>query len=436
LNNFQSLTILKGIFIALKLLKQPSGALINLTIMMIPGLGKSRVAFLFPFAFLAISLTISCSKDQSVEPASSAVDFGSNHASIFRGRYPRTHKTTTGTTGTTTGTTGTSGTTGTTTGTTGTTTGTTTGGSGSTGTTGTSSTSASFLYKASAPINLSGQSNITIRGDSINVNNGGTIGIHLSNCNNVHITKCKIMNSNTDGIQLSNCTNVTIDSCFISNVRAGVNAMFSVTVKVNNNQFLNMNGPFPSGNFVQFNNVSGGGCQINYNKCEDIVGVAQHPQDGLSVYQSNGLPGDSIMVMGNYIRGGQVLHDSGGAAGIVLGDVGGTYQVARYNVLVNPGSVGAQVQGGSHIKMDHNTIYSAATTYSVVGIAYGNYSGAASTDVTMSYNKIKYYQTSGAELDAWWDPGTASQPQGWSTNILNANINSSILPSVIITLNL
>ena len=399
--------------------------------MMIPGLGKSRMAFLFPFAFLAISLIISCKKDQTVAPDSSDVDFGVNNALIFKGRHPRTHKTsTTGTTGTTTGTTGT------TTGTTGTTTGTTTGSSGSTGTTGTSSTSANFVYKASAPINLSGQSNITISGDSINVNNGGTIGIHLSNCNNVHITRCKIMNSNTDGIQLSNCTNVTIDSCFITNVRAGVNAMFSVTVKVNNNQFLNMNGPFPSGNFVQFNNVSGGGCQINYNKCEDIVGVAQHPQDGLSVYQSNGLPGDSIMVIGNYIRGGQVLHDSGGAAGIVLGDVGGTYQVARYNVLVNPGSVGAQVQGGSHIKMDHNTIYSTATSYSVGGIAYGNYSGAASTDITMSYNKIKYYQTSGAELDAWWDPSTVSQPQGWSTNILNANISSSILPSVIITLNL
>ena len=244
------------------------------------------------------------------------------------------------------------------------------------------------------------------------------------------------MNSTTDGIQLSGCTNITIDSCFITNVRAGVNAMSSTTVKVNNNQFLNMNGPFPSGNFVQFDNVNGGGCQIEYNKCEDVVGVAQHPQDGLSVYQSNGLPGDSILVIGNYIRGGQVQHDSGGAAGIVLGDVGGSYQVARYNILVNPGAVGAQVQGGSHIKMDHNTIYSTATPFTMVGISYGNYSGAASTDVTISYNNVKYFQTSGAELDAWWDPSTASQPLGWNTNILNASVDAGILPAVIITLNL
>jgi parallel beta-helix repeat protein len=301
-------------------------------------------------------------------------------------------------------------------------------------TTTTTSTTSNITYTASVPINLSGQTNITISGDSININNGTAIGIHLTNCSNVHITKCKIMNSTNDGIQLSNCTNVVIDSCFVTNVRAGVNAMYSVTVKVNNNQFLNMNGPFPSGNFVQFNNVNGGGCQINNNRCEDVVGVAQHPQDGLSVYQSNGLQGDSIQVIGNWIRGGQIQNDSGGAAGIVLGDVGGSYQVARNNILVNPGYVGAQVQGGSHIKMDHNIVYSSSTPYSNCGICYGNYSGAASTDVTISYNSVRYYQTSGAEMDAWWDPSTAVQPLGWSTNVLKANIDASILPTTIITM--
>jgi len=402
-----------------------------------PGLAKGRATFALLFTAICFALMVSsCKKDEPDSQQSPDVNFGESNSRIFRHYHPktRTSSTTSGTTGATgtTGVTGSTGTTGTTGGTTGS-----TGTTGKTGTTtGTSSTSTNIVYKASAPISLSNQSNITISGDSINVGNGGTVGIKLTNCTNVHITKCKVMNSTNDGIQLNNCTNVTIDTCFITNVRAGVNVMYSTTVKVNNNQFLNMNGPFPSGNFVQFNNVNGGGCQINYNKCEDVVGVAQHPQDGLSVYQSNGLPGDSIMVIGNYIRGGQVLHDSGGAAGIVLGDVGGSYQVARYNILVNPGSVGAQVQGGTHIKMDHNTIYSSPTTYSVVGIAYGNYSGASSSDVTMSYNSIRYYQTSGAEMDEWWDASTVTQPQGWSTNILQANISVSILPSVIITLNL
>ncbi len=281
-------------------------------------------------------------------------------------------------------------------------------------------------YKAHAPIAIANVQNLTISG--YDITGGTTDCIHLWNCTNVHITKCRLQNSTQLGIELWNCKNVVIDSCFITNVKAGVVAYTCFTVKVNKNRFLNMQGPYPSGNFVQFNNVSGGGSQINYNKCVNIVGQAAHPQDGLSVYKSNGLPGDSIQVIGNWIKGGQVINDSGGAAGIVLGDVGGSYQVARYNILVNPGFVGMQVQGGSHIKMDHNIIYSKATPYSNNGISYGNYSGKPSTDVNISYNKIRFYNKQNAELDMWWDPRTASKPIGWDTNIIKANIDERILP--------
>ncbi|MDO3629091.1 right-handed parallel beta-helix repeat-containing protein [Mucilaginibacter sp. BT774] len=377
----------------------------------------SWMGLMLGVTLLSTSIFTSCSKDSSVVPSSTnanTLDKSHNSSGVGPTKSP-----TGTTTGTTTGGTTTSG---------GTTTGATTG-------TGTTGTSTNFTYKASAPISLNGQNNITISGELIDVNHGGTIGIHLSNCNNVHITKCKIMNSTTDGIQLSNCTNVTIDSCFITNVRAGVNAMQCKTVKVNSNQFLNMNGPFPSGNFVQLNNVSGGGIQVNYNRCEDIAGVALHPQDGISIYQCDGLPGDSVQVIGNWIRGGQVQNDSGGGAGIVLGDVGGSYQVARNNIVVNGGFVGMQVQGGSHIKMDHNTIYSISTPYSNCGLCYGNYSGASSSNIYMGYNKIRFYQKSGAEMDAWWDPSTAFQPDGWTTNSLKASIDASLLPTTIITMN-
>jgi hypothetical protein len=378
-----------------------------------PGRGQSRVAFtLYSCALIAALLISSCQKDETAVPSGTLTNspgIGKGSSSIDNNG---------GTTGTT-GSTGATGSTGTT---------------GTPGKTGTTSTSTKFIYKASAPISLSNQSNITISGDSIN--GGSSVGIRLSNCNNVHITKCLVQNTTNDGIQLNNCTNVTIDSCFVTNVRAGVNAMQCKTVKVNNNQFLNMNGPFPSGNFVQLNNVSGGGIQVNYNHCEDIAGVAQHPQDGISIYQCDGLPGDSVQVIGNWIRGGQVQNDSGGGAGIVLGDVGGSYQVARNNIVVNGGFVGMQVQGGSHIKMDHNIIYGISTPYSNCGLCYGNYSGASSSDIYMGYNKVKFFQKSGAEMDAWWDPSTAFQPDGWNTNILKANIDASVLPSVVITLKL
>jgi parallel beta-helix repeat protein len=281
-------------------------------------------------------------------------------------------------------------------------------------------------YKLSPPITIYNQKNVTISGYLIN---GGEANcITLGNCTNVRITKCRLLNSKLSGILFYNCKNILIDSCFISNVQTGVNAKNSVTVKVNHNRFLNMNGPFPAGCAVQFNTINGPVCQINYNRIENIPGQAQHPQDQISVFKSNGLPGDSIQVIGNWIRGGQVIKDSGGAAGIVLGDVGGSYQVARYNIVVNGGFVGMQVQGGSHIKMDHNTIYSSSSPYTCDGLSYGNYSGAPSTNVTISYNKIRFFNTKGDEADCWWDPKTASKPIGWDTNILKANIDEHILP--------
>jgi len=281
-------------------------------------------------------------------------------------------------------------------------------------------------YKVNSPVVISGQNNITIKGYLIT--GGSSNCIYLRDCSNVHITKCKLKDSKKVGILLENCQNVLIDSCYITNVQTGVNAKNSVTVKVNSNYFRNMNGPFPAGCAVQFNNVSAPASQINYNRVENIAGEAQHPQDLLSVYKSNGMPGDSIQVIGNWIRGGQVINDSGGAAGIVLGDVGGSYQVARFNVVINGGFVGMQVQGGSHIKMDHNTIYSTPTAYSNDGLSYGNYSGQPSTDVEISYNKVKFFNKKGDEVDCWWDPKTVSKPKGWETNILKADIDEKILP--------
>lgn len=283
------------------------------------------------------------------------------------------------------------------------------------------------------PISYSGKTNLLIKGITIDLKNGSAVALLLTNCKVVHITKCIIKNTSNDGIQLNGCSNVLIDSCLITNVKAGVNAKKSVTVQVIGNQFLNMNGPFPSGNFVQLNNVTGSGNWVNGNRCEDIAGVAKSPEDGISIYQCTGLPADSIQVIGNWIRGGQIAKTSGGAAGIVLGDVGGSYQVARNNIVVNGGYVGMQVQGGSHIKMDHNIIFSTATPYSNDGLSFGNYSGKASTDVYIGYNKIKFFNKSNAEVDAWWDPGTAYQPVGWSTNILKANIDATILPVQLIT---
>jgi hypothetical protein len=351
-------------------------------------------------ALVAASFITSCSKDQGVTPQSSdvtstsAVDGTSSLASRKHNTSTTSNSTTTSSTTTTT-------------------------------------TTTSGTYTTSAAVSYSGKSNFTISGLSIT---GGTYCIYLNNCSNVTITGCRLANATKYEVYMTgNCKNVTMTNCFVTGGVSGVHVENSSTIKINSNQFLNMNGPFPGGNFVQFVNVSGGGCQINNNRCEDIAGVGK-PEDGLSVYQSNGLKGDSIQVIGNWIRGGQYYNTSGGGAGIVLGDVGGSYQVARNNIIVNGGFVGAQVQGGHDIKMDHNTIYSSSTPYSNCGLCYGNYSGASSYNINMSYNTVKFYNRYGSESDAWVDPKAGYTPVGWSTNILKANITAAILPTTIITM--
>jgi len=285
-------------------------------------------------------------------------------------------------------------------------------------------------YKTSLPVSYSGKSNFVISGLSFT---GGTNCIQLTNCSNVTITNCEMKGASKYEIYITgNCKNIKVLYNYISGGIAGVHAENSSSIVVNHNQIGDILGPFPGGNFVQFVNVSGPKSSINYNRCEDLPGVGK-PEDGLSVYQSNGAPGDSIMVLGNWIRGGQITKTSGGAAGIVLGDVGGSYQVARGNILVNPGFVGIQVQGGTHIKMDHNTVFSTATAYSNDGMSFGNYSGKPVSDINMSYNKIKFFNKSNVETDMWVDPSAGLTPAGWSTNIGKANIDATILPTVVRT---
>src|ERR1700761_9562036 len=107
-------------------------------------------------------------------------------------------------------------------------------------------TQSKTTYKTSAPIKYTNKNNIILENLSIDCNNEKIAGMQLHYCSNVHIKNCKIYNADFYGIKLYNCTNVTIENCFITNVQAGVYAQQSKTIRVINNQFLNMNGPFPS----------------------------------------------------------------------------------------------------------------------------------------------------------------------------------------------
>ena len=285
-------------------------------------------------------------------------------------------------------------------------------------------------YTFSAPITLNGASNLTIRGDSIVA--GAGPAICLSNCSNIHITKSRLLNGtnvNAVGISLFNCTNITVDSCYITNVASGVYAINSTGVVVNFNQMQNMLGPFPRGQFVQFNGVKGAGNKVTNNKFQNIMGQS-YPEDAISMYETNGTAQSPVMISGNSIKGGGPSNTGGG---IMLGDSGGSYQIAENNTLVNPGQYGMAVSGGTNMQIQNNQIYAAKNTFTNVGIYVDNQNTSSCSIIIVNSNKVNWTNSNGVVNGGWnaYNCGTVSE---WSTNTWSAaTLTASLLPTSIIT---
>jgi parallel beta-helix repeat protein len=282
-------------------------------------------------------------------------------------------------------------------------------------------------YKSSPVINLYGQHDITISGKAIS--GGSAPLIKLTNCYNIHITGNRLSNSSNVGIYLYNCNNITIDNNFFTKVSTGVYADHTQGgIIVNNNQFLNMQGPFPRGQFVQFNNVKGPGSSISNNRGENIIGQS-YAEDAISLYQSEGTASSPLVIKGNWIRGGG---PSASGGGIMLGDNGGSYLYASDNILVNPGQFGMAISGGNHITIVNNSIYGKQQSFTNVGIYVNDIGGWKTSDCKVTNNKVRYYNKVNYQNNAWLSPNSI-KPEGWDANIWGAPVDASMLPDVMIT---
>jgi hypothetical protein len=280
----------------------------------------------------------------------------------------------------------------------------------------------------SPAINLNGYHDLTISGRVIN---GGNIpAITLTNCHNIRITKNTLGNSTDAGIYLYNCYNITIDYNKIANVSTGVYVVNTSGggISVTNNQFRNMHGPMPRGQFVQFNSVNGPGNRISYNRGENIPGES-NPEDAINLFKSNGTADSPIKVVGNRVRGGGPSKSGGG---IMLGDNGGSYQAASDNILVDPGQYGIAVAGGDHIAVVGNTVYGRSQSFTNVGIYVWGQSGYHCSNITVSGNRVRFMNAKNIENDSWIGTGEA-KPAGWDNNQWGAQINSSVLPGAVVS---
>ena len=281
--------------------------------------------------------------------------------------------------------------------------------------------SANPVFKSAAPVILSNEHDMVIQGIA-------TSHIALFNCYNITIRNCKIGPNKQTGVYLTQCNNVNIDSCYLYQVSTGVYARDSKTISVTNCEAKNMMGPYPEGQFVQYNNVSGGGNKVSFNKLENILGES-YTEDAISIYASNGLPGDPIVIESNWIRGGGPSRSGGG---IMLGDGGGSNMVARNNILVDPGQYGMAVSGGSYMSIVNNTIFAKAQPFTSVGLYYRNYSGPPSTNIYIGKNAINYSNSKNLLNNTYLGPGNPA-PMGWQTNNYSAGLSKSLLPENIVS---
>ncbi len=280
-------------------------------------------------------------------------------------------------------------------------------------------------YTSSNPISLSGVSNRTISNLEI-VNSSGHC-IQLTNCSNITIQNCKLGPSKNEGVYLYKCTNVTIVNCTFDHNDTGVFAGASSGVAIMNNDVINVQGPMPRGQMVQFAEVSGGGNRICYNVVENTLGQS-YPEDAVSLYKSNGIEGDPIQVVGNWIRGGGPSNSGGG---IMTGDMGGSYILVQDNILVNPGQYGITIASGHHISIKDNKIYSKQLPFSNIGLsAYKQYDIETYADTIMN-NEVNFTYMDG-QLNNMLNDGKCGTIYGWSTNKYNAYLNEDVLPDVII----
>ncbi|MGZ3750602.1 MAG: right-handed parallel beta-helix repeat-containing protein [Mucilaginibacter sp.] len=276
-------------------------------------------------------------------------------------------------------------------------------------------------FTAVNPIMLNNVHNMVIKGIA-------TSRITMFNCSNITVKKCKIGPNLASGIRVSDCTDINIDSCYISNVSTGVYAGDSQGVSVTNCQAINMMGPYPEGQFVQFKKVSGGGNRVSFNKFENILGQS-YTEDAVSLYACNGLPSDPIVIESNWLRGGG---PSASGGGIMLGDGGGSNQIAKNNFLVDPGQYGMAVSGGTYMSIINNTVYAKSQSFTNCGLYYRNYSGPPSANIVITKNAVNYTNSKNQLNNTYLGPNDPA-PMGWNTNVYNAGLSESILPENIVS---
>ena len=208
-----------------------------------------------------------------------------------------------------------------------------------------------------SPTTYTGQTNLVIDGKSftnLNCSNQNGDDLFINNCTNVTIRNCYFGSSCGIGVAISSSTNVLIENCFFANNKSGVYVDgASQDIIVRDNQCINPHGPFPRGQFVQFNGVTtsvSGESAVRRNEIENFLGEG-YAEDVINMFNSSGRSGAPLDVSENTIRGGGPSLSGGG---ILLGESSGDWNHGNNNKVWNPGNYQMALGGGSNNSLTNN----------------------------------------------------------------------------------
>jgi len=271
---------------------------------------------------------------------------------------------------------------------------------------------------------------ITVTGNSENVRIENSElgpcagGILVEGARNVDIDNVYIRDAGTtgNGIDVTFSEGVIIRNSRMERVRSGVYALRSTGVRVENNSFLNVQGPLPRGQYIQFNHVYGRGNVIFCNRGENFPGESD-VVEAINLYDSFGEADDPIQVVGNVIQGGGPSESSGA---ILLGDGGGSYQVARDNLISEPGQQGIGIAGGNDITAMNNIVHARQQPFTNVGMYVWNQDISRCFNITVEGNHVNWTNRDGKE-NPFWNAGNCGTVQGVESNGFGATIDMQVL---------
>lgn len=236
--------------------------------------------------------------------------------------------------------------------------------------------------------------------ENLRFENMADVAIRVGDASNVIIRNCAFVKTGAEAIEMENASNVTVTNCFFFGVTTGVYALSSTTIKVDNNQFVNVRQRSGGGRgqFVQFNGVGGAGNSVSNNKGENFLDES-NPEDLISMFNSSGTASSPILIRNNMFRGGG---PSASGGGIMAGDYGGSYQIVENNVLLNPGQYGYAASGGFNIQIINNKVFAKQQPFTNNPLYVADYAPNSSCgNIIVKGNRVNWTDRNGNKNNGW-----------------------------------